>query len=90
MRFVELVARADAAYREGTNDVLIPLTDYIDGDGNLIPDPESGDTLGLFIVRELHSVFEENSGDEEQLATAADEMVKAIDDLDRVRQALIP
>lgn len=74
MTLEELLQKANDAY--GDNLIIGYFSD---------PDDESmGDTLALFIMRELSETFDKNASEEDQLAEAARVMSTARDEIERV------
>lgn len=86
MKFIELVALANKGWEKTSE---IPLTDFLDKDGKIIPDPDAlGDTLGLFIVRDLKDTYDSQATDKEQVAEALRAMNSASNALDDVIREL--
>lgn len=84
MTLVELLKIANKGYPDGA------LALYFNPETGKVDDLDKvhGDTLALFVVRELASTFERDATDEEQLNTAADAIEDAISNLGGVQQAL--
>lgn len=76
----ELLKFADKGY-----DSLIPFVDEETGE---LLDYDCGDSLALFVVRELESTFVPSASQEDQINTAIEYMEKGKDDLERVIAAL--
>ena len=86
MNLVDLLNIANAGYghNELVDDFYNPVTGEIpeDADGR-------GDSLALYIVRELKDTFDPNATDDAQLAEADRIMQEGIHDLQDVRKALV-
>ena len=84
MTLIDLIDLADRGF---TRDFAeSSLLDFVDRRG--YPRDESGDTVALFIVRELAETFDEEAREEDQIDTAINAMTKARDDLENVIAAL--
>ena len=82
--FVALLNIANAAYPDRWLELM-----YDPRTGEILPDAEDqGDSLGLFILRELTDTFDQNAGSDRQLLTAANAIIKATMDLLTVSNAL--
>lgn len=89
MTFVKLLTHASLAYRQAPNELRADLLDYVDpSTGELLSPPPSGDTLALFIVRELSDTFDPDASDTDQLVEAFRVIRRASKDLHRVAIAL--
>ena len=84
MKFIDIVKLAERGYAKDFPESI--LLDFVDEQGN--PKDESGDTLALFIVRELHETFDDEAREEDQIDAAINAMRKARSDLDNVIAAL--
>jgi hypothetical protein len=82
MTLRELMDRAAAGYPDGD------LRDFYDPETGE-PRDGVGDTLALFVARELAGTYEPEAGDDEQVATAVDAITTAIEDLEKVRDVLL-
>lgn len=86
MTLRELIALANKGYEtnfcddDGQNP-LSSLLDMVDETGKPLEPPPNGDTLALFIVRELNETYDKDAGDEDQRETAADALYRAAEDL---------
>lgn len=85
MTLNELIDRADAAYPDGLIATFWDRCRQV-----AVDDPGIVDTLALFIVRELKDTFDPDTLEEDQLATAAKAIQRAINELLAVRNALVP
>lgn len=86
MTLIELIRRADKGYTEDfPESSLLELVDQ--ETGRPLPDA-SGDTLTLFVVRELGETFDPDAADEEQLPTARRCIENAVHDLGNILTAL--
>ncbi len=83
MKLNDIVARASQAYPE--NWVLR----FWDAERECpVENPDGGDTLALFIARELYETYESESTDSQQLERAIRKMRQAARELDAVTRAL--
>lgn len=94
MTFLELVQRANAGYKRDFPEAP-DLIEHGDGTYNCTPlSPKEyaenpvGDTLGRFIVIELHETFDPTHGNDEQLHHARRAMDNAIRNLRNVVREL--
>ena len=83
MKLVDLMKRANAGYPDGYMDQY-----FSDVDGVPHRNPDCGDTLAEFVVRELADTFEPNASDEDQIDRAVEVMERAASDLAGVMAAL--
>lgn len=84
MTLNELIARANTAYPDGLIAALWdPLRQAVLSNANV------GDTLALFVVRELKDTFDPEAQDTNQLSTAAQAMQRATNELLAVRNELL-
>lgn len=96
MKLIELIALADCGYMRGYVDnrgenAISSLLDFVNRHtGKPLPTEAQpgGDTLALFVVRELAETFDEDAPDRAQLAEAVRVMELARDDLDNVLATL--
>lgn len=84
MTFRQLLELADEGYRDAPpppghkyadykpdpERAILSLLHHVDAEGNELPDGPGGDTLALFILRELKDTFDSKATDEQQLQTA--------------------
>ena len=83
MSIKEILDLANAGYPDGF------LATMYDDEGKETPDADKqGDTLALFIVRELIETCDADAGNEDQLATARQALDRAVADLQGVIEAL--
>jgi hypothetical protein len=91
MTLKELVRRAGVGY--GKDAMLPQLTEHVHDDGTPLSAEEYetaklGDTLGRFIVCELHDVYDPDVSDDMQLEAGAQAMESAIRQMQNVVGAL--
>lgn len=89
MRLIELIVLCDAGYTQDFPESS--LLEYINprSGGPLLKLPSPiGDTLALFVVRELSETFDPDASDEEQLSEAIRVMAAARNNLDNIVSAL--
>ncbi len=63
---------------------IVNLLDYVDDEGQPLVDHPQGDTLALFVVRELKDTFDANEIDKAQLEQASKTMRDAWEQLENV------
>ncbi len=93
MLLIDLIKLADAGYRRGFCDddgknCISSLLDFVDAEGIPLSPPPSGDTLALFLVRELSETFEGSHTDQEQIDEAYSVIARSRDDLENVLGAI--
>ncbi len=83
MSIKEILDLANSGYPDGF------LATMYDGEGKETTEADKqGDTLALFIVRELIETYDADAGNEEQLATARRTLERAVGDLQGVIETL--
>ena len=87
MKLIQLMKIADEGYRKDFPESSL-LECVNRRTGRPLDQPPSGDTLALFVVRELSETFESKASDHEQLAEAARCVEKAVNDLGNILSAL--
>ena len=77
-----LICRANSIYPD---DAIIQCWDIARAKPRL---NLAGDTLAMFVVREIAGAFDPHAGDEEQIQTATDAIRRAADELSAVAHCL--
>ena len=77
-----LICRANSIYPD---DAILQCWDIAQAKPRLNP---VGDTLAMFVVREIAGAFDPDAGDEEQIQTATDAIRRAADELSAVAHCL--
>lgn len=86
MKLIELIRLASAGWEKTSE---IPLTEYLDENGKVKKDADKlGDTLGLFIVREIVDTYDPKQGDGDQAQEALRVMLSTSRELDNVIREL--
>lgn len=78
MTYRELIEHLEPVYDP---DGFTKLTDYVTPDGGLVDPPPEGDTLALFVVRELHDVWWADGSPQAKFKDAMDSMSRASGEL---------